>query len=315
MLDIIKEQFKDGKALSQSKYYNAVKREHWPKFYWDLYPLAQEYYHELNPYFLFNLYRTDFYKFSKVFTVRDGYVPFANFILNNFSNFSKLEAGQFLVHPDLVPLIPTNIQQQFGCWRIVQKKQTTLEKARKVIIFAFVSEQYLGDVTEIHHRIQDLKKIDKDASIELYLPLRKNVFDTINKETMAIHHLVSALKDVLGDRKLKFLTGDNFFDITDFKNTYVYDLALDNFIVSDNYLHYYVQSRGATVNNGSLTEAPADSIFSLDLSIHHELHVTPLPKVANIFTDLLFYKKQNPAVKDYTFDPVLQNMLRKLLKK
>lgn len=315
MYDIIKEQFDSGKALSQSKYYNAVKRENWPKFYWDLYPLAQEYYHELNPYFLFNIYRPDFYRFAKVFTVRDGYLPFANFILSNFNTFAKLEAGQFLVHPDLARLIPNNISSQFGSWQIVQKKQTELSQARKVIVFGFVCDQYLGPMDELKVRLKELQTISPDASVELYLPIRKNVFELHSKESLTIHLLMDAIKDLLPGRKLKILTSEHFFDITDFKNTFVFDLAADNFIVTDNYLHYYVQSRGATVNNRSLLRAPEDSIFSLDLSLHHELHVTPLPKVRNVFTDLLFYKKENPGIKDLMFDPLLQSMLREMFKR
>jgi hypothetical protein len=315
MLENIKEQFKSGKTLTQSKYYNFVKRELWPKYYWDLFPMAQEYYHELNPYFLFNMYRNDFFKFTKVTSVRDGYIPFASFILNNFSTFSKLEAGTLLVHPDLVPIIPPNIASSFGTWRIVQKKQLELSKAKKVIVFAFVSEQYLGTIDDVRKKLSALSTVSSEAAIELYLPIRKNVFDTVQKETLIIHQLMDAIKDILPNRKLKILTSEAFFDITVFKNTYVYDLAMDNAIVTDNYLHYYVQSRGATVNNESLTKAPEDSMFNLDISLHHEFHVCPLPKTKNIFTDLLFYKKERPGIKEYTSDPLLQSMLRDLLRK
>lgn len=315
MYEIIKEQFASGKALSQSKYYGSVKREMWPKFFWDLYPLAQEYYHELNPYFLFNMYRTDFFRFSKVCTVRDGYVPFASFILNHFNSFAKLEAGQFLVHPDLARLIPNNISSQFGSWQIVQKKQIELSKAKKVIIFGFVCEQYLGNLDDLKVRLEELKAISPDAQVDLYLPIRKNVFETVSKETVTIHIVMDMIKDLFPGRKMKILTSEHFFDITDFKNTFVFDLALDNFMVTDNYLHYYVQSRGATVNNRTLTKAPENSIFSLDLSLHHEFHVCPLPKDKNVFTDLLFYKKENPGIKDLMFDPLLQTMLREMFKK
>lgn len=315
MYEIIKEQFESGKALSQSKNYGSIKREMWPKFFWDLYPLAQDYYHELNPFFLFNMYRPDFFRFAKVITVRDGYLPFANFILTNFNTFSKLEAGQLLIHPDLVKIVPSNISSQFGCWQIVQKKQIELSQARKVIVFGFVCEQYLGNNDLLKERIKELSTISPDASIELYLPIRKNVFEVHSKESLAIHLLMDAIKEILPGRKVKYLTSEHFFDITDFKNTFVFDLAADNFMVTDNYLHYYVQSRGASVNNNSLRNAPADSIFSLDLSLYHELHVTPLPKAKNVFTDLLFYKKENPGVKDLHFDPVLQSILRELFKK
>jgi hypothetical protein len=315
MLENIKEQFRLGKSFTQSKYYGNVKRELWPKYYWDLYPLAQEYYHELNPYFLFNMYRPEFFRFTKTITVRDGFVPFASFILNNISTFSKLETGTLLIHPDLAPIVPSNISSQFGTWNIVQKKQIELSKARKVYIFGFVSDQYLGTIDQIKEKIKLLGEVSKDAEIELYLPVRKNVFDTISKDSVLIHLVMEILREELPGRRFKILTSEHFFDISNFKDSYFFDLAQDRFIVSDNYLHYYVQSRGATVHNQSLTKAPANSMFSLDLSFHHELHICPLPKEKNIFTDLLFYKKENPSVKDYVFDPVLQSMLREMLKK
>lgn len=314
MLENIKEQFKSGKSFTQSKYYGHIKRELWPKFYWDLYPLAQDYYHELNPYFLFNMYRPEFYKFTKVLTVRDGTMPFANFMLTNFATFSKLEVGTLLIHPDLAPMIPPNLASYFATWKIVQKKQTELHKAKKVFIFGFVSEQYLGTLDQIREKVKPLKDISPDAEVSLLLPIRKNVFELKSPETTTIHYLMDAIKDTLPGRKLKILTGDQFFDVTDFKNSYLYDLALDNFIVTDNYLHYYTQARGATVNNNSLKEAPQDSMFSLELSFNHDLHVCPLPKGKNIFADLLMFKKEYPSVKEYLFDPLLHSIVREGLK-
>lgn len=314
MLENIKEQFRTGKAFTQSKYYGNIKRELWPKFYWDLYPLAQDYYHELNPYFLFNMYRPDFFKFTKVLTVRDGSMPFANFMLTNFATFSKLETGTLLIHPDLAPIVPPNLASYFGTWKIVQKKQIELHKAKKVFVFGFVSEQYLGTLDNFKQKIAPLKDISPEAEVNLILPIRKNVFEVKSLESTTIHNVMDLIKDALPGRKLKILTGEQFFDLTDFKNSYYYDLALDNFIVSDNYTHYYVQSRGATVNNNSLKEAPQDSMFSLELSFNHDLHICPLPKGRNIFTDLLMFKKEYPTVKDFLFDPLLQSIVRENLK-
>lgn len=313
MYEIIQSQFKSGKALTQSKFYNTVQREFWPKFYWDFYPLAQEYYHELNPYFLFNFYRQDYMGFSEVITVRDGYLNFANFLLTNFATFDKLETGPLFIHPDLVPLVPSALSDKFGCWHLVQPKQVSLKDAQKVIIFGLLSDEYLGSLDELESRLKLLKEVNKEASVEVYLPLRKNIFELQGKDSVLSQEVVSVLKDLLPGRKIKFLTSEHFFEITNFKNTYVFDLAYDRFLVSDNYLHYYVQSRGATVNNGSLREAPKDSVFNLDLSVHHQLHITPLPKTNNVFTELVFYKKANPSLKDFLFDPGFQTMLRELL--
>jgi hypothetical protein len=315
MYEIIKEQFKSARSLTSSKYFTLVNRGNWPKFYWDLFPLAQEYYHELHPYFLFNYYTSDFFQFTKTITVRDGYVTFANFIMNNYASLDKLKAGPMFIHPDLAPIIPQSLYHRFATWEIVQKKQVSLAEAKNVIIFGFVCEENLGDLEGLVHRIKDLENIREDAEISLYLPLRKNIFEVHGKESTAIHTVMSALKDRLPKRKLKILLGEHFFEISNFRGTYLYDLAFDKFYVSDNYLHYYVQSRGATVNNGSLKEAPADSIFCLDLSIHHELHITPLKPGHSLFADLLFHKKRNPSVKDFHMDFSLHQLLREGLRK
>lgn len=315
MYEIIEKQFKSGKALTQSKYYSLIRRDLWPKYYWDMYPLAQEYYHELNPYFLFNIFRPDLFKFTPVITVRDGYLNFANFILGSSTVLPKMGPKLYIIHPSLAPLVPSHLKEYFLTWKIVQKKQLTPETARKVFVFANVSEQYLGDVELLRNRVEALKRIPKSTPVDFYIPLRKNVFELQGKESFLLHNVVSMLKDVLPERKFNFLTGDNFFAVTDFKNNYMFDLAKDNFLVSDNYLHQYVQGRGATVNNSSLTEAPKDSMFSFELSIHHEFHVCPFPDVQSAYPELLFYKKKYATVKDFLFDPGFQALVSKIVNK
>ena len=88
---------------------------------------------------------------------------------------------------------------------------------------------------------------------------------------------------LLPENELTFLKHNDFFDITDFNQTYFFDLSFDQLVVSDNYLHFYTQSRGATVNNHTLSKPPEDSFFSFDLSLYHELHICPLPKVILCF--------------------------------
>jgi hypothetical protein len=315
MYEIIKKQFDSGKTILQPKYYGSVKRELWAKFHMDLYPLAQDYYHELNPLFLYNMYNPNFYKFSRTITVRDGYLTFATFLLNNLSHFPNLGTELFLIPPSLAPLVPPNLASSFACWQIVQPQQIALKDARKVIIWGYICDQYVGDMEDLAVRIKALQDIDADATVELYIPIRRNVFETKDRETITIHQVMDLIKDILPHRKIKILRSEDFFGISDFRNTYIYDLVLDNFIVSDNYLHYFVQSRGGTVNNDCLKKAPTDTIFNLDLSFHHQLHVTPLPTGKNIFMDILMYKKQNPMVKDLTYEPTFQNLLRDSLKK
>jgi hypothetical protein len=313
MLETIKEQFKQGKTLTQSKYYHYIDRNQWPKFYWDMLPLGQDYYHELNPYFLFNLYRLEHFRFSKCITVRDGYLTFASFILENFKSFSKLESGPLLIHPDLAPLVPPTLTQHFASWQLVQKKQLQIQEAKKVLIIGFANFEHLGDRDRLALHLKALDQIHKDATIEVYLPIRKDVFGKNNREPLYVHNALSLLKDVLPGRDIKFITGEQLFEMTDFKYTYVFDLASDKMLISDNYLHYYVQSRGGSVNNGTLLERPSESLFHFDLSIHHEFHVVPLPRVKSVFVELLFFKKLNPGKKDFNFDITFQRSLREVM--
>lgn len=313
MLETIKEQFIRGKTLTQSKYCHSIDRNQWPKFYRDMLPLAQEYYHELNPYFLFNFYRMEHFRFSKCITVRDGYLNFASFILENFKNFSKLESGPLIIHPELTPIVPPTLIQHFACWQLVQKRQIKIKDAKRVVILGFANYEYLGDEEKLSKLLTDLDQIPEDAKIEVYLPIRRDVFGKNDREPLYIHNAVAQLKDALRSRNIKFITGEQFFEISDFKYTYVFDLAVDRMLVSDNYLHYHVQSRGGTVNNGSLLMKPEKSLFQFDMSIHHEFHVVPVPRVKSIFIDLLFFKKLNPEKKDFHFDTTFQRNLRNLM--
>ena len=85
MLETIKDQYQSGEALIQSKNYSLSKRESWPSFFHDLYPVGQEYYFELNPYFTFNIYRPELFSYAKTFFVRDGQATFADFILKYYN--------------------------------------------------------------------------------------------------------------------------------------------------------------------------------------------------------------------------------------
>jgi len=312
MLEIIEEQFKSGKTLTQSKFYNYVNRGNWPKFYWDFYPMGQEYYHELNPYFLFKMYRPDIFKFSQVITARDGFLTLSSYLVNNYKDLVKDVPRPILVHKDFAPIVPTTLMDRMGCWEIVQKKQISLEEAKKVIIFGLMSEEYLGNLEELPQRLGPLKDIHPDATVELFLPMRKDIFGKNHKDSMAIYHALNHIKDAIPGRQVKFLRPEDFFDITDFKNSFFYDLNFDKMIVADNYLHYYVQSRGASVNNNSRLFPPKESLFCLDLSIFHELHITPIPKVTSIFPELIFFKKTNPGT-DLNFDLNFQQLVRGLL--
>jgi hypothetical protein len=319
MLENIKAQFERPRTLTQSKYYTLVRRDHWPKFHLDLFPLAQEYYHELNPYFLFNLYRPDLFKFSKVITVRDGYLNFASFLVDNAKTIKNVTSGPLLIHPDLAPLVPPFISDLFATWQIVQKKQIALKDAKKVIIFGLVSNEYLGDLSKdeflekIRLKLEPLKEIPLTTKIELFLPLRKEIFKGHQTEQVNAYLLMGLIKDILPGRTFEFIN-TQILEEMNFKDHYFFDLGIDKFLVSDNYMHYFMQARGATVNNNSFLSPPKDSLFSFDLSVYHEFHVSPLPQVDSIFSELFFYKKMKNQEKHLEYDIHFQSLVMSFLR-
>ncbi len=319
MLENIKAQFEKPRTLTQSKYYTLVRRDHWPKFYWDLYPLAQEYYHELNPYFLFNLYHPDLFEFSKVITVRDGYLNFASFLVDHAKTIKNFTSAPLLIHPDLAPLVPPFISDLFATWQIVQKNQIALKDAKKIIIFGLVSNEYLGDLSKddflekIKLKLAPLKEIPLTTKIELFLPLRKEIFKVHQTEQVNVYLLMGLIKDILPGRTFEF-TKTQILEEMNFRDHYFFDLGIDKFLVSDNYMHYFMQARGATVNNNSLLSPPTGSLFSFDLSLYHEFHVTPLPQVESIFSELFFYKKMKNQEKNLHNDLHFQSLVMSLLR-
>lgn len=314
MYEIIKQQFDSKKSLSQSKYHHILDQGKYPLYYWDLHPINQNYYHELNPNFVFSLYRPEFFKFGNVCTVKDGYLTFAQFLIDNFADFEKVKTGLFLIHPDLAPLIPPSLSDFFATWNLVQPKRINIQNAKKIIVFGLLNEEYLGNINVIEKKISSLKAAPVETPIEIYLPQRRSAFDTNNRENVFLHESIGIIQETLAGRSVKYLNTSDFNGISDFKNVYVLDLAQDNFIIADSYIDFIISSKGGTTSRIEADKRPADSIFHFDLSLYHEFHVCPLPKTKNVFAELLFYKKKKTGMKDFVKDPGFQSLLINLLR-
>lgn len=312
MLEIIQNQFNKGLVITKNRYYSPLRRDRWPNYHWELYPMAEDYYHELNPFFLYKMVSPELYKYYDMFTVRDGMVTFANFILNNMANFSKLGPKLFLIPPKLAPIVPPNLTNYFGTWSIVRPEPLKMSEAKKILIAGYISDQALGNIDKIPNRLKVLKNLREDVEIELYIPIRRNILDPAHKESITPYIVANYITQAFPNKKLHFLTTEDVMAASHFKDTYVFDLSPDPFYVSDNFLHYNIHSKGGTIH-GVEAQAPKDSIFNIALSFHHELHVQPFPQVDSVFTELLFYKKQTQG-KDYVMDPVFHRILRDNLK-
>ncbi len=306
MYEIVKAQFEDGKTLTKNRHYSLVRRDKWPSYHWDLYPLTNEYFHELNPYFLFNLYSTELFRFSKTVTVRDGYLNFAVFVVKNFQKLATL-GPHYLIHPDLVPLVPPNLRSHFSVWKLSQPRKLELREAKTVLLYGMPLVLHMGPLEELRKRLEVLRSLREGTAVQVFLPVRKQTFKAQEKETVFPFELVSLLKDLLPGRALEFINTETLVSQNDFHSTVLFDLTANRAVISDDYVHYHVASKGGSVHH-FLKAAPADSYFDLSLSVNHRLHVCPLPAAESIFVELLHYSRTNPG-SDLLFDEVFQNLL------
>jgi len=309
MYDIISKQFQRGDSLVQEKYKRSLEKELWPPFHVDLAETTRDYYHELNPFFLHNVHKSDLLKLSDVLTVRDGYLTFGSFLLKNYKRLSRFHTKIYFVHPQLVPLIPQEYLDLFATWEIVQKNPIPLETASKIILYGILNEDNIGNLNTFTHRLQSLKRIKSDAEVSVYLPLKKNFIPQGEEDFLLIHHVMNIIKSTIPNHKINILSTKDFFTKNSFKSTLVLDLAYDQYLISDNFVHYHVLSKGGSVNLARAKNLPK-SIFSFDLSLYHELHISPLPSVASIFGELLYYRRCNPMVEDFTKDFLFQDILK-----
>jgi hypothetical protein len=119
---------------------------------------------------------------------------------------------------------------------------------------------------------------------------------------------VDLIKDALPDRKLKFITAKDVLEKTTWKDVYCLDLFQNKIILADNFLNHRIASLGGTVS--SFPSVGNDqSVFELALSFYHKLQIIPLPECDNIFSELIFYKKQS-LIKEHMIDPKFYELLK-----
>jgi hypothetical protein len=312
MLEILKQQYRSGNALTQAKHFPAFNRTNFATWYKEIHPLNGDYYHEFNPFYVGNVYTPDLYSVARTMTVRDGYVSFADWLLKNANRLVKLNT-LFIIHPDLAALIPSNQREHFLSWKISHPKKMSLPEAKRIIIFGLLCDDYLGADEEIAERLAPLAKTSPDAQIQVFLPLRRNPFSLEIKETIIGLTIMSHIKDMFPGRKIDVLDHQSFQSITDMSESFVFDLRKDLKVTADSYIHHQVINRAGSVNLVH-HEMPTDSLFRLALGLFHQLHICPLPEVESKFLDLLFYRKQMPGA-DLLTDPGFQHLVAESLQK
>jgi len=307
MYELINKQFNSGRSLVQHENQNLIPEWNWPSFCRDILPISKSYYHELNPYFTFNISNDVYFKFANTFTVRDGLVSFGAFLLEYKDKISNL-GTHFLIHPALAPYVPLNLRKHFSIWEIWQSKDISIEQAKSVDIYGNINESSLGRLAILESKLASLKDLSDQTNIRLCLPVRSDPLNPGSRESTTIHNLVSLIKDLAPNKNLRFVTTSEFLSGS-FRGSYLINMNLDQYFTSDNYVEYLVASKGGVVST-MRKSAPIKSIFQIALSPHHYINVSPFPDIECLYPELQEYaditERQSPLT-----DPLFHAIFRK----
>ena len=310
MYEKLKKHIAIGKTLSQPNSELFRWKYPPPLYYSEGSPFFNDYYHELNPYFTFLCTEKKLFSYSDFFCVRDGLASFASFILNNHHIIPSF-GTHFIIHPDLVKIIPVSLRPYFSTWKMHQHSGVKIQNAEKILLVGMFCEQYLKDSASLELKLSKLTTINPHAQIEVFLPIKRNPFESEWRESSCYFWGVSLIKDWAGKREIKFLSSNELARRSSFQSTYVVDLAPDHFVISDNSFHHKVIGLGGTVDHFISCKKTSDVIVEINLSISHSMGVYPLPAVDSIFNDLLVDQKrsdgQNPL-----FNELIHYKLRNL---
>ncbi|MES2527111.1 MAG: hypothetical protein V4598_08480 [Bdellovibrionota bacterium] len=290
MSEILKAAYDKPNALTQSKNYSLINRGEIPKYYWDLYPLAQDYFHEFNPYLVHTIYKPAVFPAFNIFTVRDGMHPFADFLVLNLKDLHKWKT-RFLIPESYTPLIPDSLSDKFLAYSLTQVNKPDIKKAKTVVVFGLLNEYYYGSYEAIEKRLAPLKDLAPDVKIEVCLTQRRTPLLMEEKENLHYIHIPEIVRKVLGNREFKWLRLRELMEKTVLRDHYLIDLIHTPTLICDSYLHHWFLSRGGMINSLAQWKKEDDSIFEIDLSFNQKLNVKPLPDVKREISELVFFYK------------------------
>ena len=144
--------------------------------------------------------------------------------------------------------------------------------------------------------------------MELFLPIKRNPFELIWKESYIGYEIVEMIKTILPNKKLKFLTHRDLLEGSSWQDTYCIDLLTNKLILTDSFLNHFIAARGGTISTFGGNEIK-DHFFEIDLNFNYKIQFAPLPEAESIFAEMMFYKKQAGS-RDYVSDPVFHDLLR-----
>ena len=294
MSEILNACFKSPQALTQSKHYHLLERQDMAKYRWELYPLVNEYYHEFNPFFVHAIpdIHANVYPAFKIFTVRDGYIGFADFLLKYWRDIPNW-GNTFLIPPSYAPLVPQSLQSHFLTYTTSQVKTPDIHAAKTVTVFGILMDYYFGNYDQIEKKLQQICDLPQDVKVEVCLSMRRNPFLTSERENFHWIRIPELIRKYLGDRDITWVRMADFMQRSALKKNFLIDLKIDDSLTCDSYLHFWYLERGGMIGNFPVWDPKQETLFDIDLNFGQKLQVHAFPKVKDQFADLLYFAKTN----------------------
>lgn len=294
MSEILNAWYDNPQALTQSKHYHLLDRQSMSSYRWDCYPIMDEYYHEFNPFFVHTIPEklSVIFPAFKVFTVRDGYIAFADFLLKYWRQIPGWK-NYFLIPESYAPLIPENLHDQFFIYKTSQLRTPDIKKAKSVTIFGLLNDYYFGDYKTIEKRLAPIRETAPDTKIELAISIRRNPFLSAERENSHWIEIPELIRKCVGERPVSFVKLSPYLERSVMKDSYLIDLAIDEALTCDSFFTYWYLGRGGMVDQYPVYKHSDKALFELDVSFGQKLQVFPFPKIASQFPELLFFQKLN----------------------
>lgn len=289
MSEILKAAYAKPRAINQNKHHHLVNKGDWPKYIWDVYPIAQDYYHEMNPYFVHLIPDKRLIPEFPVFTVRDGIYAFADFMLKSMKDLATWKTN-FIIPESYAPLVPDNLREKFFSSSSSQVRQPDIRKAKTVIVFGLLCDQYFGSYEKIAEKLSVLKDLPGDVKLEVCISQRRNPLSVEERENMHYINVPELIRKIVGNREIKWLLMRELMDKTVLRDSYLIDLMDGDLITCDSYLHFWFLARGGSIHQYKVWNKKP-SLLEIDVNLNQKLEIRKLPDLKANIADLIFYSK------------------------
>lgn len=257
----------------------------------NLRPFANDYFHPLNPAFLYEFSSLEAMLSFPVICARDGVVTLFDFF---WEHPTPLENGPLLlVAHELYPLVPPAWQSQVLPYRVGPK---LAEKGgqKKILFYGLAQDSY----TSVPHLKKILPLIPRGAEVHaLFFVEDDPFFDPPHEIIDAAFPFIQEIALTL-QTPVHFRTYSDFLEEKNLADFSFLDLQEKNFSLSDNTLTHYLYSRGAhNLTEPSSTSTP---LVKIPLSPFHELQLLPPHPNKNLSSlfSMISKVRQSPLIED-----------------